>query len=102
MLVEAGWSYRHMPKEGQPYLKRSAHLPQVPTLTELGYPDLDFSNWLGTAVAPGVPADIVDKINAATLKAAAAPGVRDRMTAVGFEPNTSLSSAQLLIRNHLT
>ena len=28
MLVEAGWSYRHMPKEGQPYLKRSAHLPQ--------------------------------------------------------------------------
>jgi transposase len=28
MLVEAGWSYRHPPKEGQPYLKRSAHLPQ--------------------------------------------------------------------------
>ncbi len=74
---------------------RSAHLPQVPTLTELGYPDLDFSNWLGTAVAPGVPADIVDKINAATLKAASAPKVRDRMTAAGFEPNSSLSSAQL-------
>jgi transposase len=28
MLVEAGWSYRHPPKEGHPYLKRSAHLPQ--------------------------------------------------------------------------
>lgn len=28
MLVEAGWSYRHPPKEGQPYLKRSQHLPQ--------------------------------------------------------------------------
>ncbi len=28
MLVEASWSYRHPPKEGQPYLKRSAHLPQ--------------------------------------------------------------------------
>ena len=28
MLVEAGWLYRHPPKEGQPYLKRSAHLPQ--------------------------------------------------------------------------
>ena len=27
-VVEAGWSYRHPPKEGQPYLKRSAHLPQ--------------------------------------------------------------------------
>lgn len=28
MLVEAGWSYRHPPKEGQPFLKRSAELPQ--------------------------------------------------------------------------
>ena len=28
MLVEAGWSYRHPPKEGHPDLKRSAHLPQ--------------------------------------------------------------------------
>ena len=28
MLVEAGWSYRHPPKEGHPYLKRAAHLPQ--------------------------------------------------------------------------
>jgi transposase len=28
MLVEAGWSYRHPPKEGHPYLKRSEHLPQ--------------------------------------------------------------------------
>lgn len=28
MLVEASWSYRHPPKEGYPYLKRSAHLPR--------------------------------------------------------------------------
>ena len=28
MLVEASWSYRHSPKEGHPFLKRSAHLPQ--------------------------------------------------------------------------
>lgn len=74
---------------------RSAHLPDVPTLAEQGFPDLDFSNWLGTAVASGVPAAIVDKINAATLKAAAAPKVKDRLTAAGFEPNTSLTSTQL-------
>src|SRR6185295_16213585 len=30
---------------------RSAHLPQVPTFTELGYPEMDFSNWLGTVAA---------------------------------------------------
>jgi transposase len=28
MMVEASWSYRHPAREGQPYLKRSAHLPQ--------------------------------------------------------------------------
>lgn len=74
---------------------RSAHLPDVPTLAELGYPDIDFSNWLGTVVASGVPAAIVDKINAATLKAAEAPKVKDRLVAAGFEPNTSLTSTQL-------
>ena len=30
---------------------RSAHLPDVPTLAEQGFPELDFSNWLGTVVA---------------------------------------------------
>ncbi len=74
---------------------RSAHLPDVPTMTELGYPDLDFSNWLGIVVSSAVPPAVVDKINAAILKAAAAPQVRDRLLAVGFEPNTNLTSAQL-------
>lgn len=74
---------------------RSAHLPQVPTLSELGYPDLDFGNWLGTVVAASVPADIAEKINAATLKAASAPKMRERLIAAGFEPNTAMSSAQL-------
>lgn len=74
---------------------RSAHLPDVPTFAELGLPDIDFSNWLGTVVASGVPAALVDKINAATLKTAAAPKVRDRLVAAGFEPNTSLTAAQL-------
>lgn len=74
---------------------RSAHLPDVPTLAEQGYPDIDFSNWLGVVVNPAVPQAVVDRINAATLKAAAAPKIRDRMAAVGFEPNTSLTSSQL-------
>ena len=74
---------------------RSAHLPQVPTLAELGFPELDFSNWLGTVVAASVPADLAEKINLATLKAASAPRIRDRLAAAGFEPNTGLSSTQL-------
>ncbi|MFM2348507.1 MAG: hypothetical protein RL654_3260, partial [Pseudomonadota bacterium] len=83
----------------QPYAvaarTRSHHLPDVPTTAELGYPELDFSNWLGTVVSASVPADLVEKISAATLKAASSPKVRDRLVAAGFEPNTPLSPAEL-------
>ncbi len=74
---------------------RSAHLPQVPTLAELGYPDFDFSNWLGVVASAKTPDALAEKINAAILKAAANPKVQERFTQAGFEPNTSLSAAQL-------
>jgi tripartite-type tricarboxylate transporter receptor subunit TctC len=74
---------------------RSAHLPNVPTMAELGYPEIDFGNWLGVVAASGVPADVTAKINAAILKVAATPAIKDRLNAVGFEPNTSLTSAEL-------
>lgn len=73
----------------------SALFPDAPTLPELGYPELDFTNWVGVVVASGVPAPTVAKINAALLKAAAAPKVRERLLATGFEPTTSSSAEQL-------
>lgn len=74
---------------------RSAHLPDVPTLTELGYPELVFGNWLGVIASSALPADITAKINAAVIKAADAPAIKARLQAVGFEANTPLSSAEL-------
>ncbi len=74
---------------------RSAHLPDVPTLTELGYPELVFGNWLGVIASNALPADITTKVNAAILKAADAPAIKGRLNAVGFEPNTAATSAEL-------
>jgi tripartite-type tricarboxylate transporter receptor subunit TctC len=74
---------------------RSAHLPNVPTMSELGFPELDFSNWLGVVASSTISADMSSKINAAVLKAASAPAVKDRLAAAGFEPNQNLSSAEL-------
>ncbi len=74
---------------------RSAHLPDVPTLTELGYPELVFGNWLGVIASNALPADITAKVNAAILKAADAPAIKGRLNAVGFEPNTAATSAEL-------
>ncbi len=74
---------------------RSEFLPQVPTFAELGYPDIDFSNWIGVVVVGGVGNDQVDKINAAIQKAAAAPKLRERLTGAGFEMTPGGTPAQL-------
>lgn len=74
---------------------RSPQLPNVPTLAELGYPELDFSNWIGVIAASNVPAAMTDKIHAALQKAAAAPGVRDRLLGAGFEVGIDSNPTQL-------
>ncbi len=75
--------------------KRSPQLPDVPTMAEQGYPDINFSNWLGIVVSSSMPNDLVDKIHAAIVKVAASPKVRERMVASGFEPADDLNAAQL-------
>lgn len=74
---------------------RSSHLPQVPTLGEEGLSELDFTNWVGVVTAGNVSAEIIDRINAAVLKAAEAPKVKNRLVAAGFEPNVAGTAAQL-------
>jgi tripartite-type tricarboxylate transporter receptor subunit TctC len=74
---------------------RSVHLPDVPTTAELGYPELDFTNWFGTLVSAKMSDELVSKINIATVKAAMSPKVRDRLIAAGFEPTVSASPEKL-------
>lgn len=75
--------------------KRSPHLPDVPTMAEQGFPEINFSNWLGIVAASGLSNEMADKIHAAVTKAAANPKVRDRMTAAGFEPADDMNATQL-------
>jgi tripartite-type tricarboxylate transporter receptor subunit TctC len=67
----------------------------VPTLAEQGYPDLDFGNWVGVVVASGVPADLVEKINAEVNKAATSPKLKERLAAAGFEPGGQITAAEM-------
>jgi len=66
--------------------KRSPLLPDVPTFTELGYPQLESVAWMGLWVKPDLPAPLQAQIREATLKALATPAARDRLQDVGFEP----------------
>jgi tripartite-type tricarboxylate transporter receptor subunit TctC len=74
---------------------RSAHLPDVPTMAELGFAEIDFSNWVGTVVSAKMSPELIGKINIATVKAAMSPKVRDRLVAAGFEPTVSESPDRL-------
>jgi len=65
--------------------QRLSQLPDVPTLAELGYPDLEFSNWMGVIVSSGVSAEVQEKIHKAVRQVALNPKFRGRMFASGFE-----------------
>ena len=76
--------------------KRSQHLPDVPTMTELGYPEIQFMGWVGMIGSPKLKPDLLAQIQKAVAKAASAPAVRQKLLDVGLEPeiNTDTSALQ--------
>ena len=65
--------------------KRSALMPELPTLAELGMPGFEAAAWQGVVVPTGTPADIIQKLNAEVNKALANPDVRSRLAAQGAD-----------------
>lgn len=65
---------------------RSAALPDVPTLNEGGLPGVDANQWFVVATAAGVPADRIDRLNAAINQALKDPEIIAGFLAVGVEP----------------
>jgi tripartite-type tricarboxylate transporter receptor subunit TctC len=66
--------------------RRSAALPDVPTIAESGVPGFASSSWQGFFVAARTPRDIVDLIQRETAKVLQAADVRERLAALTYEP----------------
>jgi tripartite-type tricarboxylate transporter receptor subunit TctC len=66
--------------------KRSAAMPDVPTMAEAGMKGYETSTWGGILAPAGTPKDVVVKLNGEVNKALAAPDVRQRMLDAGIEP----------------
>lgn len=66
--------------------KRSALLPNVPTLAEQGTPDVDAAVWFGAVVKAGTPAPIVARLNEEFVKALKNPEVAKRFSDQGLDP----------------
>jgi tripartite-type tricarboxylate transporter receptor subunit TctC len=65
---------------------RSSTLPDVPTLNEAGLVGFDANQWYVVATAAGVPADRIQKLNAAISQALKDPEIIAGFLAVGVEP----------------
>lgn len=66
--------------------KRSAALPNVPTVAESGLPGFVFDFWIGMLAPAKTPKPIMARLNAEIARILALPDVKERMATLGAEP----------------
>jgi len=67
-------------------LKRSAFLPDLPTIAEAGYPGFEAVGWIGIAAPAQTPAAILDKLNAEMVRILNQPDTKERLATLAFTP----------------
>jgi tripartite-type tricarboxylate transporter receptor subunit TctC len=72
---------------------RLSALPDVPTLAELGIPNVEASNWYGVLAPAAVPQQTLERLNAAVGKALSSKTLRDSLAAQGVEPTATTPQA---------
>ncbi len=65
--------------------KRNPLLPDVPTMTEQGYPEVEVLNWQGLVGPKGLPADLVATLSKACNQALTDPEIKEKITSQGNE-----------------
>ena len=66
--------------------KRTAALPDVPSIAEAGVPGYEATQWFGMLAPAGTPRPIIDRLNHEMVKLLKSPEVRDRLIADGTDP----------------
>jgi len=65
---------------------RTAVLPEVPTMAEAGYPDVEGSSWTAVVVPAGTPKEIIAYLHREIVEVVKQPDVKERLGVLGFEP----------------
>ena len=68
--------------------KRSAALPEVPTIAEAGFPRGEFNFWVGMLAPAHTPPDVLGRLASEIQKALAAADMQERLAKLGAEPMT--------------
>lgn len=81
---------------------RLAIIPDVPTVAEIGMPQLSGTSWTMLMAPAGTPRAVIDKINAAIVAVAQEPATREKMEAIGASTRASTpDEAAALMRSEL-
>jgi len=78
---------------------RSRYLPDVPTMPELGYPELQFQGQICFFGSSKLSADVLAQLQASIKKAAQTPSVQQKLIDIGLEPDVSVDTPALLEEN---
>jgi tripartite-type tricarboxylate transporter receptor subunit TctC len=64
---------------------RSQILPDVPTMTEAGYPEIEGDSWVGILVPAGTPGDVIAALYRESTKILAQSDMKERLAALGYD-----------------
>lgn len=97
-FVDATAAYPHIKSDKVNILaitgaQRHPALPQVPTMTESGYPGLEANGWFGMFVPASTPKPIVDKLGTEVSAIVKSPELNKRLTEMGLIAVGSLPEA---------
>ena len=67
-------------------MARATALPNVPTTTEAGYPNSDYSFWAGVMVPKGTPRPVIETLYRETENALQLPDVKAKIRTLGADP----------------
>ncbi|MCI3952789.1 MAG: hypothetical protein K0R53_2287 [Burkholderiales bacterium] len=77
--------------------QRSALVPGVPSIAEMGLPEFDVGIWLGIFAPAGTPSDIVGKLNAHIAEIVQIPAIRQKLADFGAEPPVTSTPEQFSV-----
>jgi tripartite-type tricarboxylate transporter receptor subunit TctC len=65
-------------------LTRDPQFPDVPTMAELGYPDVEAVTWVGMYAPAGTPREVVQRLNTEIARIIREPGVKAKLDQQGL------------------
>jgi len=66
--------------------ERAEVLPEVPTMREAGYPEIEATNWSGLVVPAATPPPAISRLNAELVRALRDPEIQEKLKTYGMSP----------------